>query len=154
MAMHWPFHVDVSDSTHKSLATSKSTAYSNIRDSNKSIRTHIDKDILHQAFSPLPSNNLPSPNPSTMNGKKAEINKRIISNKSTSSFDQHQQHIGWNLKAQEDIITYQLPDGLPDGLALHNKLQKLMKTNTIYLNDRQFWTTLENRYINLRKVIH
>ncbi|CAF1461268.1 unnamed protein product [Rotaria sordida] len=53
--------------------------------------------------------------------------------------------------AQEGIITYQLPDGLSDGFALYNKLKKLMKTNTIYLNDRYFWTTLKNRFKNLRK---
>jgi len=58
----------------------------------------------------------------------------------------------WNLKAQEGIINYSLPDNLPDGIALHAKLNKLMQTNTLNLNDRTFWTTLENRCKKLRKV--
>ncbi|CAF0788619.1 unnamed protein product [Didymodactylos carnosus] len=62
-----------------------------------------------------------------------------------------QKSLKWSLKAQEGIIAYQLPDALLDGVALHNKLQKLMKSDIIYLNDRRFWFELENRFKNLRK---
>lgn len=59
---------------------------------------------------------------------------------------------GWYSKAREGIISYSLPDGLPDSSALYNKLQELMKTDTIHLNDRRFWTKLENQFKKLRKV--
>jgi hypothetical protein len=136
MANAWPFRSNIPDST--------TMAHSSLRDGNK--------DILHQTFSHLRSANLTSPNLTGLEGEKAETNNPIKPTTSEFSLDEHQQRIEWNLKAQEGIITYQLPDSLPDGLALHNKLQKLMKTNTIYLNDRRFWSTLENRFKISRKV--
>ncbi|CAF1126101.1 unnamed protein product [Rotaria sp. Silwood1] len=152
LAMHWPFRTDVPDSTVVPPTISKSTAYSNIRDGNKSNITLGDNDILHQTYSNLRSNNLTSTNHTGLISKKSETVNRIIPTDGQFSSDERQQHIEWTVKAQEGIITYELPDGLPDGFALYNKLQKLMKTNTIYLNDRYFWTTLENRFKNLRKV--
>ncbi|CAF1395489.1 unnamed protein product [Rotaria sordida] len=145
LAMHWPFRTDLPDSISIPPTISKSTAHSNMRDGNKSNMTLGDNDNLR-------SNNLTSTNHIGLIGKKPETINRIIPTDDQFSSDERQQHIEWILKAQEGIITYQLPDGLPDGFALYNKLQKLMKTNTIYLNDRYFWTTLENRFKNLRKV--
>ncbi|CAF1082826.1 unnamed protein product [Rotaria sordida] len=145
LAMRWPFRTDLPDSISIPPTISKSTAHSNMRDGNKSNMTLGDNDNLR-------SNNLTSTNHIGLIGKKPETINRIIPTDDQFSSDERQQHIEWILKAQEGIITYQLPDGLPDGFALYNKLQKLMKTNTIYLNDRYFWTTLENRFKNLRKV--
>jgi hypothetical protein len=136
MANAWPFRSNIPDSTTMAPTISKSTAHSILRDGNKDIR----------------SNNLTSPNLTGLEGKKAETTNPIKPTTSEFSLDEHQQRIEWNLKSKEGIITYQLPDSLPDGLALHNKLQKLMKTNTIYLNDRRFWSTLENRFKISRKV--
>lgn len=99
-------------------------------------------------MSQLRSNNL-----SLVNYKSEKVNY-LLPTDSEFSLDERDQDIEWNLKTQDGIITYPLPDGLPDSLALHKKLQKLMKTNIIYLNNRHFWTTLENRFINLRKVSH
>ncbi|CAF2160079.1 unnamed protein product [Rotaria magnacalcarata] len=139
LAMQWPFRNDIPDS--------KSIAHTMTRDDNKSTLTFDDKDIPHSR-----SNNLTSINSTALIGKKSETLNRIVPpTVSQFSLDKHQQNIEWNLKAQEGIVTYQLPDGLPDGVALQTKLQKLMKTNTIFLNDRNFWTTLENRFKNLRK---
>ncbi|CAF3295168.1 unnamed protein product [Rotaria sp. Silwood2] len=151
LAMQWPFRTDIPDSTFMQPTISKSTAHSNIRDGNKSNMTLGDNDILHQTYSNLRSNNLTSINHTGSIGKKSEATSRTLPTDGKFSSDERQQHIEWISKAQEGIITYQLPDGLPDGFALYNKLQKLMKTNTIYLNDRSFWTTLENRFKNLRK---
>ncbi|CAF0778656.1 unnamed protein product [Adineta steineri] len=138
MAMHWPFRTNVSDSKNIVPTVSKSTAHSSIRDGNKSNFISTEKDTVYRTI---------SSNLTGKNVKPVEINKTI----SEFSLDENEQRTEWNFKAQEGIITYQLPDNLPDGLALHNKLQKLMKTNTIYLNDRRFWTTLENRFKILRK---
>jgi hypothetical protein len=149
MAMHWPFRTDISDPTNIAPTASKSIAHSNIPDGNKSNVSFGDKNILQQTFSHLQSNKESLLNPNRVIGKKAEMN---IPTDSEFSLNGRQQRIEWNLKAQEGVITYRLPDGLPDGFALHTKLHKLMKTNTIYLNDRRFWTTLENRFKNLRKV--
>jgi len=146
MAKHWPFRNNTSASTNIAPTISKSTAHSNIRDGNN--------DILHQTSSHLPSNNLKSSNPTALIRKKVDTKNRIIQIDSEFSLNEHRKSNEWNLKAQEGIITYPLPDGLPDGFALCNKLQKLMKTNTIYLNDRRFWTKLENRFKNLRKVFY
>lgn len=152
MAKHWPVRLRTPDSTNIALTTSKSTAHSSIRDGNKSSLKLGDNDILHQTFSHLRSKNIPTPNSSRLNEKKANMKNRIMLNESEFSFTEPQQRNEWNLKAQESVITYQLPDALPDGLALQNKLEKLMKTNTIYLNDRRFWNKLENRFKKLRKV--
>ncbi len=129
------------------LTTSKSTAYSSIRDGNKSNLTLDSNDILH-----LRSKNLPVSNSIKLNEKKSKIKNRIIPIESEFSLIEPQQRNEWNIKAQEGIIKYRLPDGLPDGLALHTKLEQLMKTDTIYLNDRHFWRKLENRFQKLRKV--
>jgi hypothetical protein len=149
MAKHWPFRTSAPDSTNMAPTLSKSTARSSIRDGNKSNSTLGDNNILHQTFSHLQSNNLTVPSPTGLIEKKKN---RVIPTDSEFSLDERQKRNEWNLKAQEGVITYQLPDGLPDGIALHNKLQKLMKTDTIYLNNRRFWTTLENRFKKLRKV--
>jgi len=142
MAKHWPVRVNAPDSTNIAPTTSKSTAYSSIRDGNKSKLPSGDNAILHQASS----------NPTGVVRKKVDTKNRMIPIDSEFSFNERQKRNEWNLKAQEGVITYPLPDGLPDGFALHNKLQKLMKTNIIYLNDRRFWSKLENRFKNLRKV--
>jgi hypothetical protein len=147
MAKHWPFRINTKNSTNIAPTISKSTAHSSIRDSYKSNMTHGDNDILHQQ-----SNNLTSSKPTRLIGKKLETKRRRLPTESAFSLDEHKKNNEWNLKAQEGVITYRLPDGLPDGFALQNKLQNLMKTNTIYLNDRHFWTTLENRFKDLRKV--
>ncbi len=152
MAKHWPVRIRTPDSTNIALTTSKSTAHSSIRDGNKSSLKLGDNDILHQTFSHLRSKNLPAPNSSGLSEKKGNIKNRIMPNESELSFTEPQQRNEWNLKAQEGVITYRLPDALPDGLNLHNKLQKLMKTDTIHLNDRRFWSKLENRFKKLRKV--
>jgi hypothetical protein len=144
MAKHWPFRNNTSDSTNIASTVSKSTAHSNIRDGNN--------DSLHQTSSNLRSNNLKSSSPTPLIRKKVETKNRVIPIDSEFSLNEHRKRNEWNLKAQEGVITYPLPDGLPDGVALHNKLKKLMKTNTIYLNDRHFWTKLEKRFRNLRKV--
>ena len=83
----------------------------------------------------------------------SDLQQKIVSNDSETSLGNRQQRIEWNLKAQEGIVTYRLPDGLSDGLLLHNKLQKLMKTDTLRLNDRQFWTELENLYKIQQRVL-
>ncbi|CAF4316068.1 unnamed protein product [Rotaria sordida] len=142
--MRWPLRTDVPDSISISPTISISSAHSNMRDGNKSNMTLGDNDNLR-------SNNLTSTNHTGLIGKKSETINRIIPTDNQFSSDECQQHIEWISKAQ-GIITYQLPDGLSDGFALYNKLKKLMKTNTIYLNDRYFWTALENRFKNLRKV--
>ena len=123
MAMHSPFSTDIPNATNIAPTISKS---------NKSNVTFSDNNIQSQTLSHLQLNNV---------GKKS----------SGFSLNEHLQRTDWNLKAQEGIITYRLPDSLPDGLALQTKLHKLMKTNTIYLNDRRFWTTLENRFKSLRQ---
>ena len=145
--MHWPFRSEIPNPTNIAPAISKSTARSSLRTDNKSNFTSDDKDIH------LRLKNLTSLNPGGLIGKKSDSNNRIIPIESDFSLSERQQRIEWNFKTQEGVITYRLPDGLPDGFSLHNKLQKLMKTNTIYLNDRRFWTTLENRFKNLRKVL-
>jgi hypothetical protein len=147
MAKHWPIRTNTSDSTNVIPTTSKSTAHSSIRDDNKSNLTLDDTDISRRR-----SNNPITSNPTGLIRNKAETKNRAAPIASEFSLDQPKQRNEWNLKAQEGIITYRLPDNLPDGFALHNKLQKLMKTNTIYLNDRHFWTSLENRFKNFRKV--
>lgn len=86
------------------------------------------------------------------NRKKLESKIRSKLNDSQLSLSERQKRTDWNLKAQEGILTYHLPDNLPDGIALNAKLNKLMQTNTINLNDRQFWAALENRFKQLRKV--
>ena len=68
------------------------------------------------------------------------------------SFNDPQQDAEWYSKAREGVISYPLPDGLPDSSALYNKLQELMKTDTIHLNDRRFWTKLENQFKKFKKV--
>ena len=79
--------------------------------------------------------------------------KPVLGTDSDMSLKDQQQPFEWNLKAQENIIVYPLPDGLVDGVALQDKVQTLMKTNNIYLNDRRFWATLENRFKKMRKVL-
>lgn len=133
IALKWPLLNHIPDT--------KSTAYSNTRLRNKSTLTFVDNDMSYSKLSNVTSVNQIRNNP-------------LVLNDSEFSLDQRQQNIEWNSKAQEGIVTYELPDGLPDGVALHNKLQTLMKTNTIYLNDRQFWNTLEHRFKTLRKVFY
>ncbi|CAF1609433.1 unnamed protein product [Adineta ricciae] len=147
LAMHWPFQTDASNSSDVAPTISKSTAQSSICDG----ATPNEKDSIHQTVSYSPSANLPSTNLAGLSSKKIEMKTSVKPSTSEESMSEHDQHIGWNLKAQQGVITYQLPDNLPDSVALHNKLQKLMKTNTIYLNDRKFWTVLENRFKLLRK---
>ena len=137
MAKHWPFEDKKLNATTIPPLPSKSTARSTIS----------NKESLQQTFW-----NLITPNSTKLNGKKAVEKTRSKLADSQYSFNERQKLNEWNLKAQEGIITYSLPDSLPDGIALHAKLQKLMKTNTINLNDRHFWTTLENRFKKLRKV--
>ena len=151
MAKHWPVHLGTLDGANIALANSKSTAHSNIHAGNKSSLKLGDNDILHQTFSPSRSKNVPTPKSSGRDEKKTTKN-RILSTESESTLIESQQRNEWNLKAQEGVITYRLPDALPDGLALQNKLEKLMKTDTIFLNDRHFWSKLENRFKKLRKV--
>lgn len=148
MAKHWPI------STYIPPNTSKSTAESSIRDGTKSKSILGNNNILSQTFPRIRSNNLRSSSPKRLTGKKNEIKNYIIPTDSEFSLNENQKRNEWNLKAQEGIINYRLPDGLPDGFALHTKLQNLMKTDTIYLNDRRFWTILENRFKKLRKVFY
>ena len=110
-------------------------------------------DALPQTLSHIRSTNLILPNPNGNLGKRSEMPKSVLGTDSEMSLKDQQQPFEWNLKAQENILVYPLPDGLVDGVALHDKLQKLMKTNTIYLNDRRFWATLENRFKKMRKVL-
>lgn len=131
--MQWPFQND--------RLNSKVTPHPNTYDDNKSILTFGDKEIPH-----VRSNNLTSASSAGLIGKKS------VPTDSQTSLDEYQKNFAWDLRAQEGMIIYPLPDGLPDGIALQNKLQKLMKTNTIHLNDRKFWTKLENRFKSLRKV--
>ncbi|UJR31154.1 hypothetical protein I4U23_018661 [Adineta vaga] len=146
--MHWPFRVDIPNSTNLAPTISKSTAQSSLRDGTKSNMTPSEKDSINRTISYSRSTNLVSTN---LNGKQVEMKNPTKSMTSEESVDGRDQHDEWNFKAQQGVITYQLPDNLPDGIALHNKLQKLMKTNTIYLNDRRFWSILENRFKILRK---
>ena len=143
MAKHWPVRIKRSESNTVAPAASKSTAHSSIRDGN---------GTLYQTFSNLPLKNFSGPNSARVSEKKAKIKKRIIPMESEFSLTESQQRNEWNVKAQEGVISHALPDGLPDGSALYNKLQKLMSTDTIYLNDRRFWTKLENQFKKLRKV--
>ncbi|CAF1143802.1 unnamed protein product [Adineta ricciae] len=147
LAMHWPFQTDAPNSSYVAPTISKSTAQSSIYDG----ATPNEKDSIHRTVSYSPSANLPSTNPTGLSSKQIEMKTSVKPSTSEESMSERDQHIGWNLKAQQGVITYQLPDNLPDGVALHNKLQKLMKTNTIYLNDRKFWTVLENRFKLLQK---
>jgi hypothetical protein len=151
MAKRWPVRLRTPDGTNITLTTSKSAARSSIHGGNKSSLKLGDNDILHQTFSHLRSKNVLTPNSSGPGDRKTTKN-RIMSTESESSLVEFQQRNEWNLKAQEGVITYRLPDALPDGVALQNKLEKLMKTDTIHLNDRHFWSKLENRFTKLRKV--
>ena len=96
----------------------------------------------------------PTVNATGLIGRLSEVQNKIISTDSEISLEHRQQRFEWNLKAQEGIVNYRLPDGLSDGFLLCNKLQKMMKTDTLRLNDRQFWTEFENRYKAQQRVIH
>ena len=154
VAKHWPFQNDVPDSSNIAPTVSKTSVQSSIRDDNKTNITSVDNDISHKTSSYLRTNHLTSSNSFVSNKKKLESRDKILPITSDFSLNDLQKRPAWNLKAQEGVIRYQLPDNLPDSFALQNKLQKLMKTNSIYLNDRRFWTKLENRFKNLRKVLN
>ena len=142
LARHWPFRADP---FNVGSIASKSAAQKTVFPTN-------DDDSVHQTHSKLRSNNLTPLNSTGLVGKISEIHPRVVPTTSEVSLDGVQQPIEWNVKAQEGIITYRLPDGLPDGSVLHDKLQQLMKTSTLYLNDRRFWNTLEERFKTQRKV--
>ena len=144
LARQWPFRSETSHPLNVAPVASKSTAHASLGAPQKPALTANDDDSVHQAHSKLRSNNLTPLN--------SEIAPRIVAANSDVSLEGAQQPIEWNVKAQEGIITYHLPDGLPDGAVLHDKLQQLMKTSTIYLNDRRFWNTLEERFKARRKV--
>lgn len=148
MAKHWPF------STNIVPITSKSKTRTSIRDGTKSKSTFDENELSSQTFPRLKSSNLTISSPTRLTEKKLEKKNRTIPIDSELSLNENSKRNEWNLKAQEGIISYQLPDGLPDGFALHTKLKNLMKTDKIYLNDRRFWTKLENQFKNLRKVFY
>ena len=143
MAKHWPVRIRTPDSANIALETSKSS----VPGGNKSSSKLGDNEMLLQR-----SKNISTPNSSGLSEKKVHVKNRLVPYASEFSLTEPQQRNEWNFKAQEGVITYRLPDGLPDGVALQNKLEKLMKTDTIYLNDRQFWAKLESRFKKLRKV--
>lgn len=107
--------------------------------------TKLDQIDIQTTFS--------GPNSTRVSEKKRKANNRLLPMDSEVSFNDSQQRDDWRFKAREGVIPYPLPDGLPDSSALYTKLQKLMKTDTIHLNDRRFWSKLENQYKKLRKVL-
>ena len=97
--------------------------------------------------------NFPGPNSMRLSEKKRKGKNRLKPMDSEVSLTDSQQGDGWHSKAREGVISYPLPDGLPDSSALYTKLQKLMRTDTIHLNDRRFWSKLEHQFKKLRKVL-
>ena len=142
LTKHWPCREKLSNVEQTSSSDRKSNTLKNIDDQQKIIASNVS--------------NIENPTKSNRGTSiAAKIPSEFLSTSNELSLKMSQQKARWddNIDIQEGIITYPLPDGLPDGVLLQNKLQALMQTNTIHLNDFHFWTELENRLKNQRKVM-
>jgi hypothetical protein len=146
LVQHWPFRSVTGNTNNTAAIDSKSLTNSHVASVHKATLFVNNNDTVRRTRSQLRLN------PTAGLIGKYSVDARQQQTQQDELQQKQQQRAEWSLKAQEGIITYRLPDGQPDGLLLQTKLQQLMKTDTIHLNHRQFWTQLENRFKALRKV--